>query len=252
MSVPPASLSPLKTVLLDDDADDRAFFRSLLRRHPSIKLIGEAESLPGALKLVDEHQANLIFMEAEIGGKNLFEQCHLIPSSTRIVFLTNDRAGALRAFELDALDYLVKPLASARLAETVRRMLRIEWERPPTATPSPTSNVLIPFERGRRGVSLDDICLIQAFGNYTRLVLADGKSDIVLRSLAKWERLLPMPPFLRVHRNSIVHIRKVKKLEDGANGCELHIESNPEPVPVSRRCLTEVRKALFAHSPSLK
>lgn len=241
-----SSMAPLQAVLLDDNREDRLLFRSLLRRHPSIQLVGEAETLQDALKQIDVHRAQLLFLEAEIGGKSVFEHCHLVPPSTRMIFLTNHREGALRAFELDALDYLTKPAASGRLAETVRRMLRIEWERPTTALTSPTTNILIPFERGRRGISLEDIFLIQAFGNYTRLILSDGKSEIVLRSLSKWEQLLPMPPFLRVHRNSIVHAGRVKKLEEGEHGCELYVENHPEAVPISRRCLTEVRKALFA------
>jgi len=246
--VPNAEARRFRAVLLDDNPDDRDRFLRLLRRHPSLHLVGTAETLQAALALIAKEGADVLFLDAEIGGKNLFEECALVPPAVKMVFLTRSREGAVRAFELDALDYLIKPLDAGRLSETVRRLLRIEWPQPKTPEPA-AGTLLIPFERGRRGVSLDEICLIQAFGNYTRLSLSDGRSEIVLRSLAKWEGLLPKPPFLRTHRNTIVHAARVRGLEEAGDGSVLRVEHVGEPVPVSRRCLPEVRQALFAGRP---
>jgi two-component system LytT family response regulator len=240
-------IAPFRTVLLDDDPFDREHFRHLLRRHPSIQLIGEADNFPEALRLIEEHEADVLFLESEIGGKSLLDSCPLIPLSVRLIFLTKHQTAAVRAFEFEALDFLVKPLTSHRFSETVRRLLRIEWKRSSQEPPAPPSaTVLIPFERGRRGVSLEEIGLIQAFGNYTRVSMENDRSEIVLRSLAKWQKLLPMPPFLRVHRNALVHGKKVRHLEETASGVVLHLAGLKDPVPVSRRCLPEVRQALFS------
>lgn len=244
--IPPSSTEspPFRVVVLDDDEDDRSRFRTMIRRHPSLRLVGEAANFSDALKMLTPGNVDVLFLETEIGGRSLLEECPRVPSSVRLIFLTRRREGASRAFDLDAIDYLLKPLAPERLAETVRRMLRLDWERPsPPASPSAT--VLIPFERGRRGAPLDEICLIQAFGNYTRVVLSGGKSEIVLRSLAKWEQILPMPPFLRVHRNTMVHSGRVRGFEETDSGFVLRMENFEEPVPVSRRCLAEVRQAVF-------
>lgn len=241
-------IAPFRTVLLDDDPFDREHFRHLLRRHPSIHLVGQAENFADALRLIEEHQADVLFLESEIGGKSLLDSCPLIPLSVRLIFLTKRPTAAVRAFEFEALDFLVKPLTSHRFSETVRRLLRIDWKRSsqaPSPVPSATT-VLIPFERGRRGVSLEEIGLIQAFGNYTRVSLENDRSEIVLRSLAKWQKLLPMPPFLRVHRNALVHGKKVRHLEETASGVVLYVLGLKDPVPVSRRCLPEVRQALFS------
>ncbi len=246
---PNAEARRFRAVLLDDSADDRDHFLRLLRRHPSLHLVGTAETLKEALALIAKEGADVLFLDVEIGGKNLFEECALVPPAVKMVFLTRSREGAVRAFELDALDYLIKPLEAVRLSETVRRLLRIEWPKPSPAPEPAAGTLLIPFERGRRGASLDEICLIQAFGNYTRLSLSDGRSEIVLRSLAKWEGLLPMPPFLRTHRNTIVHAGRVRGLEEAGEASVLRVEHVGEPVPVSRRCLPEVRQALFAGNP---
>jgi two-component system LytT family response regulator len=240
--------APFRAVLLDDNADDRAYFLQLVRRHPSIELVGEAGSLQEALEIISSRRVDVLFLESEIGGHSVLESCSLVPPSVKLIFITRQQAAAVQAFELEALDFLLKPLGSHRLSETVRRLLRIEWKRFSQEEPPAPSNgvMLIPFERGRRGESLENIGLIQAFGNYTRVSLGGDRSEIVLRSLAKWQKILPMPPFLRVHRNALVHGGKVRQLEETAEGAVLHLTGVNEPVPVSRRCLPEVRQALFA------
>lgn len=242
--VPNAEFRRFRAILLEDNADDRAHFLTLLKRHPSLHLVGAVDTLKAALELIAQQGADVLFLDPEIGGKNLFDECVLIPPTVKMVFLTRSQQGAVRAFELDALDYLIKPLEAARLSETVRRMLHIEWPQPKTLEPV-ADTILIPFERGRRGASLEEICMIQAFGNYTRLSLSNTRSEIVLRSLTKWESLLPAPPFLRVHRNTIVNTGRVRGLEEGDEGSVLRVEHVEETVPVSRRCLPEVRQALF-------
>lgn len=248
---PPApATAPFRACLLDDKVHDAEHFRHLLRRHPSIQLVAEASSFREALDLVVREKVDVLFLESEIAGQSVLEECHLIPASVKLIFLTQDQAAALRAFELDAVDFLLKPLTSGRLSETVRRLLRIDWQRsshlvPPSPPTGAGGTILIPFERGRRGVSLDRISLIQAFGNYTRISVSEGESEIVLRSLAKWEKLLPSPPFLRVHRNTMVNLTLVRGLEDSGSGSVLRMADDGEPIPVSRRCLTDVRKALF-------
>ncbi len=241
-------ITPFRAVLLDDNADDREHLRFLLRRHPSIQLIGEAGTFKGAMEILAREPADVLFLETKIGNKSLLDECPLIPPAVKLIFLTRYPAAAVRAFELDAVDFLLKPFTSQRFSETTRRLLCIDWQRPSQTPPvSPSGNtILIPFERGRRGVSLDEISLIQAFGNYTRVSLDSGRTEIVLRSLAKWEKLVPFPPFLRVHRNTIVHSQKVRELEDSGSGSLLRMIDGEEAVPVSRRCLPDVRQALFS------
>lgn len=239
---------PFRAVLLDDQEEDRAHFRFLLRRHPSIQLIGEAATFREALEFIHREHPDVLFLESTLGGRLILDECACLPANVKLIFLTRHEASAVRAFELDALDFLLKPLTTPRFTETIRRLLRIDWQRAtPVRDPQPINGaVLIPFERGRRGAALNEISLIQAFGNYTRITLGGGKSEIVLRSLAKWEQMLPMPPFLRVHRNTIVHAQKVIGLEEDGGASVLKMEGTEEKIPVSRRCLSEVRHALFA------
>lgn len=239
---------PFCAVALDDNEDDLEHFRLLLRRHPSIRLAGEASNFQQALQLVLQEHADILFLESEIDGASLLDECSLIPPSVKLIFHTRCQTAAARAFELDAVDFLLKPLTPARLAETMRRLLRIEWQRPSLAPQPPKADgrILIPFERGRHGVSLDEIHWIQAFGNYTRVTLDNNKSELVLRSLAKWQQILPMPPFLRIHRNTIVHANQVRGLEESDKGSVLRMAKSDERIPISRRCLSAVRHVLFA------
>lgn len=241
-------LAPVRTVLVDDSAADREHFGALIAKHPAVHLVGEAETFKDGLGLLFRENAELLVLESRLGEMSILEDCALIPSHVKILFLTQDPSVAWKAYELDAVDFLLKPLTSERLAETVRRLLRLDWARQPDPAmrTSPQETALIPFERGRRGVRIEDILMIQAFGNYTRLSLSDGRSEIVLRSLSKWENLLPMPPFLRVHRNTIVNRAKIISLDQGRSSSFVRLTGMDEAVPVSRRCLADVRKAVFA------
>jgi two-component system LytT family response regulator len=232
-----------RAVLCDDNPDDQEHFRHLLKRHPSLELVGIASTFAEALERVIRENADVLFLESTLQGTSVLANCSLVPPTVKMIFVTNDASSAVRAFELDAVDYLLKPVVSARLSETVRRLLRIDWQRPKAAPESGT--VLIPFERGRRGVSLDSMTVIQAFGNYTRVSFDESASEIVLRSLAKWEDLLPCPPFLRVHRNTLVNTNKVSGLESTSQGAVLQVRGFDEPLTVSRRCLARVRESLF-------
>lgn len=220
----------------------------MLRRHPALQLEAVVPDFQQALQILAAGGVDVLFLESKIAGASVLESCTLVPPAVRLIFVTRHAEAAVQAFELEAVDFLLKPLDSRRLAETVRRLLKIDWKRPSQDRP-PGANaqgmVLIPFERGRRGVSLEDIGLIQAFGNYTRVALGGNRSEIVLRSLAKWQKILPMPPFLRVHRNALVHGARVRGLEDTADGAVLRLADIDDPIPVSRRCLAEVRQALF-------
>ncbi len=246
---PISPLSPFRAVVLDDHATDREWLRTLLRRHPSIHLRAEASTFSQAMEQLVSEKADVLFLESEIGGASVIPECTLIPPTVKLIFITRRPEAAVEAFELEAVDFLLKPLAAPRLSETVRRLLRIEWRRGGAPVEvKKEGSLLIPFERGRRGVSLQEIVLIQAFGNYTRVTLTHGESEIVLRSLAKWEQLLPTPPFLRVHRNTLVHSQKVMGLHDESDGTHrLQLEGVEEQIAVSRRCLPEVRQVLFGH-----
>lgn len=240
----PVASPVLRAVLCDENPDDLVHFQHLLARHPSIDLIGTASSFPGALEKVAQNPVDVLFLETAMQGASILADCALVPPLVKMIFVTKDPTAAVRAFEMDAVDYLLKPVLPSRLSETIRRLLRIEWQRSESA-PATSRHVLIPFERGRRGVSLDSICVIQAFGNYTRVSFDGTPSEIVLRSLTKWESLLPNPPFVRVHRNAIVNLPKVKSLEATSDGSILSLHGFEETIPVSRRSLAPLRQMLF-------
>ena len=242
--------TPLRVLLLDSNPYDIDRLRLLLRSYPMIEIAGETTMFRQALEWIAQNRIDVLFLESASKEGCLLDECHLIPSSVKLVFHTSDQLAAVRAFELDAVDFLTKPLTALRLKETIRRLLRLDWSQRSSSSSSShlDQKFLIPFERGRRGASLDEISFIQAFGNYTRVSLGDGQSEIVLRSLVKWQQLLPTPPFLRVHRNTIVQINQVRRLEEVDSGCVLCMKKVDERIPISRRCLPQVRRTLFAHA----
>lgn len=239
-------MRPLNAWLLDESASDRQALRRSLTRHPAISICGEganAGEMAGTA-------LDVIFTEATFPAGSLARICRDFPSEAQMIIVTSQKDFAWQAFELDAVDFLLKPVEPRRLAEAVRRLLRLDWRPGTNSQPSPTGTVIIPFERGRRGVALSDICAIQAFGNYSRVLFADGESEIVLRSLSRWLRALPPGKFLQVHRGAIVNRDRVRGLEGNSNSetALLRVDGLAEELPVSRRQVPILKKLLYVYA----
>lgn len=164
------------------------------------------------------------------------------------VVIVDDEPIARRAFEVNALDYLLKPVTKDRLAESIRRLHKRREPRPPS-TSSELLNlddlVLVQDGNRRCWLVLKRLCLIEANGDFTVLQSADGISGVVWRSLRQWEKLLPQDQFARIHRGMIVNLEHVKAFESmPGNRLGLHMTGVAEPCIASRRLTPQLRKRL--------
>jgi len=158
------------------------------------------------------------------------------------VFVTAHDIHAIRAFEVNALDYLLKPVHPARLAVAIRRVLAATGESRPAATRLELDDHLFLTEgRAARFVTVRAIVCIRAAGDYTEIALPDGKQLLSPRPLKEWEARLPAS-FARVHRTAIVnldHVERVERTSDDAFA--LYVRGVPAPVPLSRRHAARLR-----------
>src|SRR5450755_4219835 len=124
MSAAPA-INSLTAVLVDDEQPARLFLRELLAEHPAIQIIGEADSAVGAVRLIEESKPDVVFLDIRLGKHNSFNVLSQFPvPAPKIVFVTAFGKYAARAFDNGAIDYLLKPLDSARVRKTVDRLLK--------------------------------------------------------------------------------------------------------------------------------
>ncbi|MBS0632148.1 MAG: response regulator transcription factor [Verrucomicrobia bacterium] len=242
-------------LLIEDEATARADLRAKLAAHPDIAIIDEAATLRSARARLAQHDYELVFMDIQLVGGCSFDLVPDVRPGARIIFVTAYDAYALRAFEVNALDYLLKPVAPARLAEALRRFAAAGPATDHDLPPGPALRLedTVFLRSGLRGrfAPVRSISLIGARDNYSEVQLADGTKVFLRKSLKAWEDTLPATHFMRVHRTQIVNLAHVVRYErDSDEHTRLYLENIAEPVLASRDRWAELRERLTALRPT--
>lgn len=237
---------PLRTALLNPRPEEREQMHRLLLAHPSIEVVTSV----GTLDEIDWSMIRLIVCDLESDAERLIARLCKRPSNVDVILISADPKWAAHAYEADALDFLVKPVEKVRLSRTIRRLLRLDWSTE-TKDAEAGTRMFVPFDRGRRLVSTDEICAIQAIGNYTQVRLAGGATEVVMRSLRGWEESLVPGAFLRIHRSTLANAKRIRRIEMAADGdgALAELDGLADTLAVSRRLLPAVRAALTSVHP---
>jgi two-component system LytT family response regulator len=229
-----------RTLLIDDEPLARDALRVLLAAHSTFTVVGEAATLANAAALLARDDYDLVFLDIQLRGGTGFDLVPAVRPAARIIFVTAHDEHALRAFDANALDYLLKPVSPARLATGLARLT--EPHAPsPTGAFRPGDTVYLKIDTGARFVPLRDLVALLACENYSEVFLASGEKLLVRRTLKLWADLLPAPPFARTHRGTIVNLSRLTRIEeDGGDAPLLHLHGLARPLRASRREWAEV------------
>jgi two-component system LytT family response regulator len=236
----------LGALLVDDERLARAELKTLLSPHAEIEVLGEAGNADEALVRIEELRPDVVFLDIQMPGASGFELVERIPASARIVFVSAYSEFALRAFEVNALDYLLKPVNPRRLGDTVRRLLgRHAAHGGPKQALHPADPLIFPVDGSYQVVRVHQISCIWAARDSSEVLTGDGRRTLVGRSLKEWEELLPPKHFLRIHRSTIVNVDAVERIEPWFHSSfRIHVRRLAEPLVVSRRFATLLRDRL--------
>lgn len=237
-----ASTEPIATVVVEDERLAREELLALLQGYPCLDVVGTAADVAGARALIARCEPGLLFLDVQLADGSGFELFddelleQLRTRAMRVIFVTAFEAFALRAFEVDALDYLLKPIDPARLRVAIERATG-------HADPQPAAGRLryddcLFLRLGSESVFLpvNRILSVTADGDYSWVATADGHHHMVLKPLKEWEARLPANAFARIHRSTIVNLRKVHRLESWFNhGYRVHVAGLGKPLTMSRR-----------------
>jgi two-component system LytT family response regulator len=243
-----------QALIIEDEATARADLRAKLAAHPDVTVLAEAATLRSARALLARTDYDLVFLDIQLVGGSAFDLAPAVSPGARIVFVTAYDIYALRAFEINALDYLLKPVAPERLAEALRRLTAksaASGEATAEMLAGPVlrldDNILLRSGQRARFALIADISAIAARDNYSEVQLADGTKVFLRKSLKAWEDTLPATHFMRVHRTQIVNLARITRYErDQDEHTLLYVEGATEPVSASRDRWSELRERLNA------
>jgi two-component system LytT family response regulator len=224
----------MRVLLIDDERLARAELRRLLSAHPEVEIIGEAVNAADGVQQIAALKPDLIFLDVQMPGGSGFDMLSALEDAPEVIFTTAFDHYALQAFEVNALDYLQKPIQAARMAAALQRCA-LRHQRA-LAYVAPTSAKKLFIKDGERCwfVGLQDIRLFESDGNYTRIYFGQ-QQPLMLRSLSQLEERLDPQRFFRASRRHIVNLDYIEQVSpNDTGGLDLTLQGGPE-IEISRR-----------------
>jgi two-component system LytT family response regulator len=246
----------LRCLIVDDEADARAYLRKRLQTHLELAVIGEAGSVREAHALCVALRPDVVFLDVRMPLANGFELIPLLDPRPQIVFVTAYADRAVDAFQVSALDYLLKPYSAERMAQTVDTLLgrgAVVRVAPPRAELKNHNNIVVRTGTALLRLTVAEIILIEADEPYSRVWIAEETTHVVTQPMKAWTEILPPEPFCRLDRSYIVNINKVSGLH-AVNRSENHVsfEGLPRVLTLGRAGATRLRKLLVARDGAMQ
>lgn len=231
----------MRTIIIDDERLARSELNKMLRSIPDIDVVGEASNANEAIEKIYHHQPDLIFLDIQMPGKSGFDMLAELEFVPKVIFTTAFDEYALKAFDVNALDYLLKPIEPQRLEAAIKRIHTAPVSDHKTEDHSLSHELLSEHSQvfvkdGDRCwfIKLSEVRLFESVGNYAK-VFFNGHKPLILKSLNALEERLDPKIFFRANRKHIINLRMVEKIEPYFNNGLLIELKGGEKIEISRR-----------------
>ncbi len=232
-------MNRLRAILVDDERLARQQLTKLLRQQTGVQLVGEAANLAEAIDLLAGEPPDVIFLDISMPPESGFDLLPHVPPATRVVFVTAYAEHAVLAFESKALDYLLKPVQPARLAQTIDRLHDM------ALLQGGSTNVMLGDHRSWDKIPMEAISAVMGDGNYSRVHTVAGGDFFVRRPMQEWSDLLGAGGFVSFSRSLLVNPAAVIRLEViRRDEALLHLDGLPEPIKLGRTAALRARRQL--------
>jgi len=222
----------LRCLLIDDEPPALKVLAKYISSIGDLEVVGQCGNAIEALGVLRQKTVDVIFLDIKmprIIGTEFFKNLSHPP---KVIFVTAYREYAVDGFELDAVDYLVKPVSFERFFKSITKLNRLMGREIssliPNDTPNPGAFVYLKVDRDMKKVFVNDIVYIESWKDYIKIFLADGKSLLAKQSISAMENLLSEHKFVRVHRSFMVSLDKIS----GYNG--LSVQLSELEIPIGR------------------
>jgi len=226
-----------KVILIDDERLARSELKRLLKDFPDVEVIAEAANAQEGIEKIESLNPDLIFLDIQMPGETGFDMLTHLEKAPHVIFVTAYDEYALKAFDINALDYLMKPVEPKRLADALQKVKQRDEEEIQILHKSVLGEHDQVFVKdGERCwfVKLGEVRLFESVGNYAKVFFGNNK-PLILKSLNALEERLDERLFFRANRKHIINLKMIEKIEPYFNGGLLLDLQGGEKIEVSRR-----------------
>ena len=237
-----------RVLVIEDDLLTQELIKEQLKNFEALEVVGSAGSLLQAKELIEEKDPEIIFLDIDLNGASSFDLIPYIKATCKIVFITASASQAVKAFEVNATDYILKPISLERLNKTIGRITdqMNEGEEDNLSDNSKfklDQMIMVNAEHKMVLIKVKDINYISAYGNYTKVYLEDNKMYVTYGSIKNWMSRLPKEAFFQIHRSTIVNLLNVIKIDKWTNDTgRLYLKNVSDPFEISRNFFSELKK----------
>ncbi|RZW45824.1 MAG: response regulator, partial [Flavobacteriaceae bacterium] len=229
-----------KVVIVDDEAAGRQLLKEYLEDYSDLVVLSEANNGVDAVKIINKFKPDLVFLDIQMPGMTGFDVLTRLEEIPQIIFSTAYDQYAIKAFEVHAVDYLLKPYTKERFHKAIEKLSKNDSEnnvRPLAESllmdkPNYPERILVQSQNKLVTISLDNVIRIEAYGDYSKLITSN-KTFVSNYGISSLEEKLNSDIFIRVHRSSIINLNKVKELNKYTKSYDVSME-NGDVVRVSR------------------
>lgn len=230
-------------MLVDDERLARLHTRKILNAHADIEIVAEAGDLVSARSFLLEHRPQILLLDIQLSPGSGFELLPDLPPATTLIFLTAHSKHAVRAFEANALDYLLKPPSEDRISAALQRARKAH------AIAKDHQAIFVGTKSNWKRLPISEIVAIFADGVYSRIVARKGDSHLMQRGLNHWETLLAGFDFVRIDRSLLINRTSARGFRSiGRDQSWLDLEGFPEPVKLGRAGTYRARRLVECES----
>ena len=234
----------LRIIVIDDERLARQSMRQLLAEHPRVEIVAEAENIIHAQKLIQEHKPDAIFLDIQMPGADGFQLLEKLEPAPKTVFVTAHAKHAVKAFEVHAVDYLLKPVRPERLAQTLVRLGAETGSGQEPQVYRANDKICLHTPGWTTVASLTDLILLRADGDFTRFFIETQVPLLICQPLGCYESALPSPPFLRVDRSLILNLDRIVSADQvSRDETRLKLRGLNDPITLGRTAWSRLKKS---------
>ncbi len=231
-------------LVIDDERLARKELINMLSEYDFANSIHEAEDVNSGITIIEEHKPNLIFLDIQMPGESGFDLLNRIDYQGKVIFATAFDEYALRAFEVNALDYLLKPITHERLKKAIDKLdQEIPQQNNTEFGLKYDDRLFLTIGTKLTFIKVSSIISIESDGDYTRIKTNESNHGLVSKSMKEWENRLPQNYFCRIHRTTIINLEYVDKIEKWFNySYKVYLKGIEEPYIISRRYAKQIKE----------